>query len=408
MAAPTLPHPYYRVLGATGLSNLADGIRMAAFPLLAASLTDRAALVALVFAAGEAPWVVFGLWAGKISDQTDRRRLIRRVTLARVVLLLALAATVVAGVAALWLVAVAAFVLGLAEVLADSVTGTLVPALVPPDQLERANSRMVAATITGNELIGPALGGLLFAVGSALPFFTNASLLALALVLLAGLPALDRPLVDDDPDPAPTGALAGIPFIRDRPLLTTLTWTSSVLAAVDAAWFSLLVLFVRHQLDLGPAGFGLALAVGAIGGLAGAALADRQPDRPLATIGWWVFGSSALSLIALGLAPTVLVTVAVLVTTSAGFAVWNVYAVSARQRATPGHLLGRVGATYRTVVVSASLGGAVAGGLLADLVSVRGAIVGYGVALLVVAPVAASAFGRAAAADAGAEAGGER
>lgn len=401
MATTALPRPYYRVLGASGLSNLADGIRVAAFPLLAATLTDDATLIALVFAAGEAPWVLFGLWAGKIADQVDRRRLINRVTAVRALLLVILAALIVAGTTPFWLVVAAAFVLGLAEVLADSATGTLVPSIVAPELLERANSRMVAAQITGNELVGPAMGGVLFAVGAALPFLTNGSLLALALILLAGLPLLDSEAAGgeadgDDEDAAPPRARDGVPFILARPLLRTITWTSALLAAVDAAWFALLVLFVREQLGFGPAGFGLSLAVGAIGGLAGAALADRHPNTPIARVSALVFGASALSLLALGLAPTTALTIVALVVTSAVFAIWNVVVVSARQRATPNHLLGRVGATYRTVVVSASIVGALAGGVLADLTSLRGALVGYGVILLVASPLASRALGRAA------------
>lgn len=399
MGTATLPRSYYRVLGASGLSNLADGIRMAAFPLLAASLTDDALFIALVFAAGEAPRVVLGLWAGKLADQADRRWLIQRTTLVRAVLLFALAALVVTGSAPLWLVTIAAFVLGVGEVLADSAAGTLVPSIVAPDQLEQANSRLVAAQITGNELIGPAMGGALFAVGASLPFFTNGSLLALALLLLAGIPLL-QPVGPDGPtEDVPARAFDGIRFVRVRPLLTTITWTSALLAAVDAAWFALLVLFVRDQLDLGPAGFGISLAVGSIGGLAGAAFADRSPDKPLASIGWAVFTSAALSLLALGLAPSRALTMAVLVVTSAGFAVWNVYVISARQRATPNHLLGRVGATYRTVVVSASIAGALLGGLLADVTSITGALIGYGLILLAAAPLASIALRNAAETD---------
>lgn len=402
MSAATLPRPYYRILGASGLSNLADGIRLAAFPLLAANLTESAALVALVFVAGEAPWVVVGLWAGKIADQVDRRWLLQRVTLVRAVLLVALAGLIVVGAAPFWLVVAAAFVLGVAEVLADSVTGTLVPSVVPDHQLERANSRMVAAQITGNELVGPALGGLLFAVGAAVPFLANGTLLALALLLLAGLPLLQADVDaeaddgrEDGAEPeAPPRLFDGIPFIRARPMLVAITWSSAVLAAVDAAWFALLVLFVREQLGFGPAGFGLSLAIGAVGGLAGAALADRIPDRPLSSISLVVFGTAGLSLIGLGLAPTTVMTMIALITTSGGFAVWNIYVVSARQRATPNHLLGRVGATYRTVAVSASLAGAIAGGFLADLFSIRAALVGYGLILVIAAPVVVAALHR--------------
>lgn len=406
MTAVALPGSYYRVVGATGLANLADGIRMAAFPLLAASLTDRPLLIALVFAAGEAPWLVIGLWAGKVVDVVDRRRLVQAVTACRTVILAGLACLVLFEVVPLWFVAVTAFALGVFEVLADTVTGALVPSLVPDGQLERANSRMVGVQIVGDELIGPAVGGLLFAVGASIPFFTNASLLALALVILAGLAPLTVHTIEADDGEGPmavaeadtraeteaeagsvpegaVGAFDGFPFILGRPLLATLTGASAVLAAVDAAWFALLVLFVGDRLGLGPGGFGLLLAIGAVGGLAGAFVADRRPDWSITVVAALVFGSSALSLLALGMFPTVVVTAAVLVVTSGAFALWNVHAVSMRQRLSPNEMLGRVGATYKTLVIGASLMGAMVGGLAAEASSIGRTLVVAGIVLAV-------------------------
>ncbi len=80
MAAATLPAPYRRVVAVAGLSNLADGIRMAAFPLLAVSLTKSATVIAVVAAAGAIPGVVLGLWSGQIVDRFDRRHLLQWVT----------------------------------------------------------------------------------------------------------------------------------------------------------------------------------------------------------------------------------------------------------------------------------------------------------------------------------------
>lgn len=399
MTTATLPRPYYRVLGASSLSNLADGIRMAAFPLLAASLTDDARLIALVFAAGEAPWIVFGLWAGNVADRLDRQRLTAQVSAARALLLFALAGLILAGAVPFWLVVSVAFILGIAEVFADSAAGTLVPSIVEPDQLERANSRMVAAQIAGNELVGPAAGGILFAAGAALPFLTNGTLLTMAFFLLAGLHLTAQTQPDaeteTEDDRWQTGLFDGFPFISNRPLLRTITAVSAILAAVDAAWFALLVLFVQAQLGFGAGGFGLALAVGAVGGLAGAAIADHHPNQPMSAVTAVVFGSSAGSLILLGAVPTPAATFVVLAVTSGAFAVWNVHVVATRQRATPHHLLGRVGAAFRTVVIAASIMGAIGGGVLADLTSVRTALAGYGVLLLAVAPLAVVAVRRA-------------
>ncbi len=83
-----------------------------------------------------------------------------------------------------------------------SVLSQLIPLLVATEDLERANSRMVGATIAGNRLIGPANGGLLFAVGASVPFLTNASLLACAFLLLAGLPVFEQAQYGSDSETA--------------------------------------------------------------------------------------------------------------------------------------------------------------------------------------------------------------
>jgi len=68
----------FRLLfSAAAVSNLGDGIAMLAFPWLATLITRDATLIALVAAATRLPWLLFSLPAGVITDQFDRRRLIR-------------------------------------------------------------------------------------------------------------------------------------------------------------------------------------------------------------------------------------------------------------------------------------------------------------------------------------------
>ena len=395
MTAATLPPPYRRVVAIAGLSNLADGIRMAAFPLLAFSVSSSEAVVAVVVAAGELPGLLLGLWAGGLADRVDRRRLLQRVSALRVVLLLALAALVVLDAVSIVLVVAAAFVLGASEVLADNTTGVLVPALVPHDDLERANSRFVGAKIIGNELVGPAAGGVLFAAGAAVPFLTNAGLLAVVLLILAGLPmvaGLAAPTTSHDDPPRHLDTLRAV---WANPILRTTSWTSALLAAADAAWFALLVVFVGDELGAGSAAFGLFLAVGAIGGLGGVAIANRWPTAPLVAVVSAVHGSMAACLLALGVVPTIPFTIAALVVTSAGFALWNVFVASVRQRATPSESYGRVEGTYRTVVVGAALAGTLAGGAVAQFTSVRVLLVSCGCLVAAATPFAVAGFRRA-------------
>ena len=390
MTAPALPVAYRRVVASVGLMNLADGIRMAAMPLLAASLTGSALLVAVVLGAGQVPWLLLGIWAGGLADRTDAVLLARRVALVRAGLLVLLAALIVANAVPIPLLIIASFVLGISEVLADSSTGVLVPSLVSQDQLERANSQMVAASIFGNELAGPAIGGALFVMGAAIPFLSNGALLATAFVLLAGLPLIGANQGDRVLDTE--SVQGGLELVRSSPTLVAITVSSSVLAAIDGAWFTILVLFVQNDLGLSDAAFGAFLALGALGGFAGAGLANWKPGLRLSVVAIVVVSSMGASLVWLGLFPSPTVTAIVLIVTSAGFALWNIFAVSARQRATPESMYGRVAGAYRTVVISAGIGGTLIGGLVADLASIQATLIAGGLLLVALSPIAALTF----------------
>src|ERR1700678_2812935 len=86
--------PFYRYWLSGFLSEFGNGIRLAAFPLLAAQLTRAPAAVAAVTAVQGPPWLLFGAGAGVIADRVDRRRLMVTVDTARAVLVAVLAAAV--------------------------------------------------------------------------------------------------------------------------------------------------------------------------------------------------------------------------------------------------------------------------------------------------------------------------
>lgn len=76
---------FHRFLGAAAASNLGDGIRLGALPLLSLSLTDDARLIALVSAATLLPWLL-GPLGGALVDRHDRRRLMLAGQVVRAVL----------------------------------------------------------------------------------------------------------------------------------------------------------------------------------------------------------------------------------------------------------------------------------------------------------------------------------
>ncbi|MGC4789231.1 MFS transporter [Micromonospora sp. DT178] len=380
----SLGRPFWTFWTAAALANLGDGIRVAAFPLLAAALSDNPVAVAAVAAAQFLPWLVTGLLAGALADRRAARALIAAADAGRIVVLAAVAVAVATGVASIALVVAAAFLLGVGETLRDTAAQTAIPRLVDDAQLERANGRLVAGEIVGNEFVGPPVGAMLFVVGAALPFAVNGASLALALMLVLSLPlSLARPGparsgADGDgrsaaaADPARRGALAGLRWLARQPVLRTLVVVGAAVAAADSAWFAIFVLYARQSLGLGALGFGLLLATGAAGGLAGSLVADRLIGRfrHRAVLAWSMAvtaGTPAL----LAVAPHRIAAVVVVVTTSASFAVLNVAALSVRQRLVPGDLLGRVVAASRMLSYGCTALGALAGGALAAGLGMR-------------------------------------
>ena len=165
--------PFFRYWLSGFLSDFGDGVRLAAFPLLAAQITRSPVAVAAVTAVQGLPWLLLGGGLGVIVDRTDRRRLMLIVDIARAVIIAALVAAIFVRSAGLLLIYLTAFVTGVGSALRDTAAVTCVPRLVKPADLDQANGRVTAGQIVGNELAGPAAGGWLFGLAAVLPFAVN-------------------------------------------------------------------------------------------------------------------------------------------------------------------------------------------------------------------------------------------
>lgn len=394
MATLALGAPYRRLWSATLLSNLGDGVRAAAFPLLAASLTRDPILIAGVGVATQLPGVVLALPAGSLADRFDRRRLVIVADAVRLVFLLGLIGLIASGLATMSVLYVVVFVSGATDVVRATAASTLVPSIVPLEHLDRANGRMVTAEIAGSEFIGPPLGGFLFGVALVLPFAVNGGTLAIAVALVACIPALLQ-----TPDEVAgieavrrrTKVGGGVRWLREHRAFWPVPATSAALAITDSAWFTLLVLYVQQVLHLSSAWYGILLAVGAIGGLSGgffaAGLARRVGARATTLI---CLALAAAGQLALGVTSSVIATAAVLATSSMAFAIWNVQARTTIQSTVPSHLLGRVISINRAVITAASLAGAGLGGVIASRLGLHAPFL-LGIPILIVAGILTAA-----------------
>src|SRR5689334_10759483 len=113
-AFPSAPlgRPFRLVWWAAALSGLGDGLVLAAFPLLAAELTDDPRLIVGVTVAGGLPWLLLALPAGVVVDRSDQRQLLVRVEAARTALLAVFGLLVAMGFGSLPLVFAVVFCIG--------------------------------------------------------------------------------------------------------------------------------------------------------------------------------------------------------------------------------------------------------------------------------------------------------
>ncbi|WBB46757.1 MFS transporter [Verrucosispora sp. WMMA2044] len=350
---------------ASAVSNVGDGITMAAGPLLIASITDSPALVAGAVFVQQLPWLLFALLSGAYVDRLDRRRLVVTVNLVRAAALTTLALTIATGTVTVAVCYAVLFLLGTGETLADTAMGALLPSVVAPDRLSSANARLYATFTIGNQFVAKPLGAWLFVIAAAAPFGLNALTFVLAAVLLVRL----RPA----PAPAATthasvirSIAEGVRWLWRHRLLRTLALSMGVGNVAFCAAFAVFVLYCRQRLGVSDVGYGFLLTAFAVGGLAGTALATRLVRTFGRTVVLRVgLVVEMLTHLILATTTALWVVVAVLVVFSAHGMVWGVTVASLRQRLAPSHLLGRVGSAYAVL----DLGGAAVGSLLGGLIA---------------------------------------
>ena len=385
---PRLSTGFRWLLGSSWVSNLGDGIGLAAGPLLVASQTRDPLLVALAGLLQRLPWVLFGLYAGVIADRHDRGRIVVIVNLARGSVLALLAAAIIGDTINIGLVLAAMFMLGTAEAFADITTGTLMPMLVDSDDLGVANARLTFGYITVNQLAGPPLGAFLFAAGMAWPFVVQSVTMALG-ALLVGQIVLTRHPPDQPMQRIRNEIADGVRWLWRNPPVRTLTLTVVCFNVTFGAAVSVLVLYAYERLGLNAVGFGLLETVGAIGGIIGTATYGRLERRlgaaHLLRIGLII---ETLTHLALALTRMPAVAMVVLLVFGTHEAVWGTTVVTIRQRNVPTELQGRVGSVYMMALMGGLVVGAALGGVIARQWGVTGpfwfAFVGSAVILVTI------------------------
>lgn len=338
------------------------------------------AQMGLLAALGSAPSLVGAPLAGTWVDRLRRRPVLIAADIGRAALLTAIPLAALLGQLRIERLYAVAALAGLLTALFEAAEGAYVPALVPREELVEGNAALAAGDSVA-EIGGQAAAGVLVQwLGGPAAVLLDAascacSALCVGLIRVPEMPAAEPARREG----VWREAVAGLRAVWADPLLRALAGNAAVSAFFGNFIGALYTLYAVRTLGVPVPLVGLLVATGGVGALAGAFAAGRVARRAgpgPALIGATLVGGGMQLLNPLAGGPLPLaVSVAMLgaaqLMGDVAYAVHAVVAVSLRQAAVPGRLLGRVTASMGAIVGAAAPLGALAGGALGGAVGPR-------------------------------------
>lgn len=363
---------FNRMWAGSIVSNLADGILLAAAPLLAITLTDNTVLIAAIGAMTMLPWLLFAIPIGVMVDRIDRRFILAASNALRSAVIGFLTLGIAIQVVTIYWLLVAAFIIGVCEVAADTTAQSLIPQILDKEHYEKGNSRLQISETVVQGFIGSPLSGFLYALIIYLPFFINSLGYAVSAVLAFSIPI--KYLQDIRKEDSLTekknfreDIKFGISYLYHHKLLRRLVITTSLIGVCYSMGTSTMVLFLVKELRMPEPLFGVVLTISGLGAVVGAIVAPKASKSfgrsKVMTAG--IFFSS-LVLLLQGFAPNIYFFIAFAALGGFMISQWNILLMATYQTVIPNEIYGRVHGTRRTLVWGMMPIGSLLGGVLAN------------------------------------------
>lgn len=346
------------------------------------ALTGRPFDLGLVGLAQFVPMILLTLLVGHAADRYDRRLIVSICQLVQG----AAGVTLALGTSNGWLtlermLAIVA-VSGAARAFENPTMSALLPGLVPREMIPRASAWAASATQTA-QIVGPALGGLLYGLVSGASYAAGAFLFLVAASLVALVPAVRaaRGLADAE------SFFAGLAFIRGhRVLLGVLSL--DLFAVLLGGVTALLPVFARDILHVGPAGLGLLRSAPAIGALSMSLVLARHPlERRVGRTLFATIGVFGVAILVFGVSRWLPLSLAALFVLGAADVISVVIRFSLVQLQTPDIMRGRVSAAFSLFTGTSNQLGEFRAGATAALLGVVPAALLGGLGTIMVALV---------------------
>lgn len=356
------------------ISSIGDQMSGLALPVLAVVMLHASEWqVGLMNAAGLSAFLLIGLPAGAWVDRWVKRRVMIWADVVRMITVGSVPLVWWSGHLTMWYVIATAAVMSVASVFFDVAYQSVLPILLPKEQLQKANSALETTAQTSS-VAGPAVIGFLLTILKApLLMIADAVSFLVSWVGIAFMKVDETKIPKKDRQPLRTEIAEGVRFVAKHPIISRITLTTSVSNLFSSAIHTLTPILVLRTMGVPAPIYGLMFTAGAIGGLVGAVSAPK--------LGKWIgqgnllIGAIVLSGLACiafpiaALAGNQAVGIPLIIGAEALIAfsglVYNITQVSARQALCPEHLLGRMNASIRFFVWGVMPISAISAGALA-------------------------------------------
>jgi MFS family permease len=366
------------------VSDTGTNAAFIAYPLLILALTHSAALAGVVGTVRLVVQIVLGLPGGALTDRFDRRLTMITCDTIRAVVLALLVALVVLHVVTWPVVMVVSVIDGGANVLFDPSATAALPVIVADSQLEQAWAATEARSY-GASLVGPALGGLLFGLGSAVPFLADSFSYLASVATVSRIRGRFRPERSGQQKSIWQEIAAGLRLVWHNPLLRAAVIMAPLINfAFSGVIFTITVALRQH--GIAPGIIGLTQAGIAAGGLVGAVAAPKLQGRlPL----WQLVivmtvAATGLFVVAALVLPSPLVALPVAITLLLAPTA-NAALFAAMLRSTPEDMRGRVNSTVIMMATGLAALSPLTAGLIVQHVSGQWALGAFAVTIGVAA-----------------------
>jgi MFS family permease len=379
---PLLRQPeFLKLWAAQSISQLGDQVTLLALPLVAVLTLDASpAQMGFLVAAELLPHLFFSLLAGVwIERSGQKRRLMIVADIGRFGLLASVPIAAAFDVLSFAQLYAVAFAVGTFAVVFEVSWPTLFVSLVPRRDVVDANSKM-SLSRSVSFVVGPSVAGFLVQVITAPVTLLVDAFSFLGSALFLTRIRADEPAVERDGNGVVRSLRDGMRFVLGDELIRADLACAATINLFNFVFHAIFVLYATRELGVAPGTLGIALGVGAVGGILGAVIAPRLEQ--LIGIGRSVVLGSVLFP-----APLVLVPIAsgselqlglILATaeflSSVGVMIFDVSASSMSYLRTPDRIRARTAGTFRFVNYGIRPIGALLGGALGTALGLQAAL----------------------------------